>query len=95
MPGLDLIDRICYALNVPVREVIIKAELEKELKAEQQKLLKDLQPYFRKLDAVAKQIYGNDNDSTDGRDDEDRNREEELNPIIKGGGANKIVNNLN
>lgn len=90
IPGLDVIDRICYALNVPIRHVILKAELERELKDERKVLLKDLQPYFRKIDAVAKQIYGSNGDS-DGNDDAGTNQDV-LTPIIQGGGANEVSN---
>jgi transcriptional regulator with XRE-family HTH domain len=91
-PGLDVIDRICFALGVPTRDVIIKSDLDREFKTDQKKMYKDLMPYFRKIEAVAKQIYGSDGSDSDERDD---NREREgLKPIIRGGGAKK-VNNLN
>lgn len=89
IPGLDVIDRICFALDVPTKHVIIKAELERDLKSNKKLLLRDLQPYFRKIDAVAKQIYGA-NDDSDENDDDSGTNQELLSPIIQGGGANSI-----
>lgn len=88
IPGLDVIDRICYALEVPIKYVILKTELERDLKEGRKLLLKDLQPYFRKIDAVAKQIYGSNNDSDE--DNDSGENQEILTPIIKGGGANEV-----
>lgn len=88
MPGLDIIDRICYALDVPIKHVILKTELERELKEDRKILLRDLQPYFRKIDAVAKQIYGLGNDSDE--NDDSGSNQEKLTPIIQGGGANEV-----
>lgn len=91
IPGIDVIDRICFALGVPIKNVILKAELEKELKQDRQVLYRDLQPYFRKIDAVAKQIYGSNNDSGE-RDDDGGTSQELLAPIIQGGGGNEASN---
>jgi transcriptional regulator with XRE-family HTH domain len=94
MPGLDVIDRICFALGVPVRDIIIKTELDKSLKTEKKKLYSELMPYFRKIDAVAKQIYGISGNDSDGRDDDRRKDGEGIKPIIQGGGRNSnTVNN--
>lgn len=91
IPGIDVIDRICFALEVPIKNVILKAELERELQQGRQVLYRDLQPYFRKIDAVAKQIYGSHSDSGERDDDGGVNREI-LAPITKGGGGNEVDN---
>lgn len=89
IPGLDLIDRICFALGVPLKHVILKSELEREFKEERKILLKDLQPYFRKIDAIAKQIYNSDN--SNGNDDDDTGATQEtITPIIQGGGSQEL-----
>ena len=85
-PGLDVIDRICNALGASVTQVLVKTDMEKELELGKRKLLRDLMPYFRKMDSVAKQIYGGDNNDPDDRDDLNRGQGEGLNPIIVGGG---------
>ena len=61
IPRLDIIDRICYALDVPTKHVILKTELDKDFKNTRKVLLRDLQPYFRKIDAIAMQIYDANN----------------------------------
>ena len=90
MPGLDVVDRICHALGVPVRDVIIKTELEKNLKSEKVKLHKELMPYFRKLEVIANQIYGTNLDDTDEFGDDNERNQGTIHPIIKGGGAKSI-----
>jgi len=86
-PGLDVIDRICNALGASITQVLVKTDMEKELELSKRKLLKDLMPYFRKIDSVAKQIYGSGNDDSDDRDDHNKGQGEGLNPIISGGGT--------
>lgn len=88
IPGLDLIDRICFALGVPLKHVILKSELEREFKEDRKILLRDLQPYFRKIDAIAKQIYDSGSGGND--DDDTGSSQETTTPIIQGGGAQEV-----
>ena len=57
IPGLDVVDRICYALNIPIEYVIMKAGLEKEVEADKRRLFRELEPFFRNFNEIVSKLY--------------------------------------
>lgn len=54
IPGLDVLGRICYALNAPIEYVIMKAGLEKDVEESKRRLFRELEPYFKRFDELYK-----------------------------------------
>ncbi|GAB3515866.1 helix-turn-helix domain-containing protein [Emticicia fontis] len=84
-PTLDILDRICYSLNVKISELFLKNDLEKHVSKEKRKLYKDFKPLIRKINNIAQKLYGDDNENNDDDNDDFNGKDNKISPIAGGG----------